>query len=1510
VTISRSINARRILLRTCAVLLFALAGALPLRAQHSITNCSSPENLVAEIERTNHIVFACSGTITVSEPIVIFGTVTLDASDRTVTLHGGNTNRIFHILPGARLTLINLVLTGGRAANGGAIRNEGVLFATSCVFAGNNAAGRNGADGADGRDSLTEPTDGAHGEAGGAGVGGAIWNNGSIVLTRCTFATNSATGGNGGKGGNGGNAVNGAFNTGDGGNGGNGGVGRGGAIHNVNSARINECVFHRNTAIGGNGGAFGASGTGGIPGTPGRGGAGAQASGAAIHNTFFARIHSSTFSDNRVDAGNSAATAGEDNGNGFNGLPGGEAWGGAIASVNSVELLNSTFSTNRVFGGDGGKGADGELRGGRGGNGGAAYGGNLYQNNGDTIVTNCTFAGGAALGGTNALGGAGTTPGTAGAVGASRGGNLARVGGLLALKNTLICNPGTGANGWGEIYDIGYNMSSDGSILFDSGTSVMNTPPRIGGLADNDGFGETFALRANSFAVDGGDPFDSPQVDQRGFPVFGHARDIGAYEFAASSITVHVFDSDSVPIEGVLIVVRGGTTTISNTTVASGGVSFPALPQGEYTVTPSHALYTFDPPSETVTLGPVVSLTFTAVRTFSISGFVTDGVTGISTVTVTASGKQAVTGTNGFYEITGLDPGSHTVQPGASGYAFVPSVRQIDLQADATNVNFTAVGLNSISGRITEAGRGLANVTVTAGNRSATTSSSGDYTITQVPSRSQVVTPTLLGYSFNPPSRTLTPQGDENGIDFTAFRSFQVSGVVRHSSNDLGANAVNLTLRTNVAQSGPPAPGGETSVLTDTNGAFNFANVRAGNYVLTPSKPAHAFSPPTNVITLGPNDATGLIYHMYPAFSMSGRATAGGAGLSNVTVTVYTNGGTILGTSVTSAAGTYSFNNFPAGTYELRAELAGYDFVPTNRVVSLTNNLGGLDFAADGFSIRGQITKAGDGLPNVTVRAGSAVSVSDSSGRYALLNLPPGNYTVTLDEPRYAFQPPSAAVTLGPSRTDLNFQAFDVYTINGEIREAGQPLVGARVSAGGVTNFTGSTGRYTLSRVPAGNVVVAASLAGYEFTPAQQSLVLDTTTNGINFTARGLSVISGRVTNAVVIPGQLPGVGSVTITVSGRYQTNTSPTGFYTLTNVGPGLHTVVPSRTNRGFNPVSRQITVATNSVTNNVDFAAFTASKLFGRIILEDSTNGIFNVTVRAEGTHGTNTVSTDINGNYNFGLLRNGFYRLTPAQVGRGFEPAFVEFDLTTETRRDFVGFAGFSITGRITDGGTGIPGIQVNVNTPEITTVFSDSAGNFTFTGLHEGDYTVLPLPLGYNFTPDERQVSLGPNSASGVNFTAQGNLTVSGRVLEGTIGATNIDVRLTGTNVPPISRRTTTDASGTFLFTNLPPGLVSIQPVLFDRFTPTNIVLNPLNYAAPTFTALRAKLTATLASNGLRVTLAGLPTRLYQLQTNHNATTWRDIPGGQRQTDTNGTFDYLHNPTNTPPSRSILFRSRR
>jgi len=50
--------------------------------------------------------------------------------------------------------------------------------------------------------------------------------------------------------------------------------------------------------------------------------------------------------------------------------------------------------------------------------------------------------------------------------------------------------------------------------------------------------------------------------------------------------------------------------------------------------------------------------------------------------------------------------------------------------------------------------------------------------------------------------------------------------------------------------------------------------------------------------------------------------------------------------------------------------------------------------------------------------------------------------------------------------------------------------------------------------------------------------------------------------------------------------------------------------------------------------------------------------------------------------------------------------------------------------------------------------ADASGNYTFTGLANGGYTVTPSKAGFVFTPASQPVTVNSANVSGINFTIQ------------------------------------------------------------------------------------------------------------------------------------------------------------
>lgn len=584
--------------------LFATVLFLTFPTHASLVAKCDESDLRTAIAAGGTVSFSCDGIITLTESILITNSTVLDGGGRMVTIRGNGTNRLFTVNSNGTLIARHLVLSDGIAIKGGAILNDGgqlileeirfytnratgvgnfripaeggavyssgTLYASDCVFEGNESVGyvapyditggpanKGGAvfiesgmaqlshcqfrwNGAKGSLGLSDMS----GYPGLDGIGGAIFNLGILTVQHCAFENNLAIGGDGGTG----MPISGA-------SGAMGGKGTGGAVYNAGTLTLYQSHFLQNGSLGG-AGSIGQEGwgTAGRGGPGGSGGGGGAAWGAAIHNSGHAKVVGCDFISNLAKGGaaGSPGAGGFTGGDGGAGSAGGHAIGGAILGHSgSLTATNCTFTENSALagpsskGGNGGTGGFGLALGGNGGAGGRgadAFGAALCLSNTLAVVANCTIAGNTLLASQGQEGGLLTcgrffdcgTNGLAGTNGSAEG--LAffvadAPASSLSLINTILAGTGSVSLCSGAMADGGHNLSSDHTPNFSSSTSRNNLDPLLGPLATNGGPTLTMLPRSDSPAIDAGDDLAAPATDQRGVPRAQGARsDIGAVE--------------------------------------------------------------------------------------------------------------------------------------------------------------------------------------------------------------------------------------------------------------------------------------------------------------------------------------------------------------------------------------------------------------------------------------------------------------------------------------------------------------------------------------------------------------------------------------------------------------------------------------------------------------------------------------------------------------------------------------------------------------------------------------------------------------------------------------------------------------------------------------------------------------------------------------------------------------------------------------------------------------------
>jgi len=903
----------------------------------------------------------------------------------------------------------------------------------------------------------------------------------------------------------------------------------------------------------------------------------------------------------------------------------------------------------------------------------------------------------------------------------------------------------------------------------------------------------------------------------------------------------------------------------STKTDSSGYYKFSLLSNGTYTLTPSKTNYTFTPTSTQVEVSgaDVTGVSFVATeKTYCITGTVTGEIQDGVTMTLSGSLQTTTTTTHdsGIYSFTGVKNGAYTVTPSKDGYYFDPTNIKVTVSgADKPGQNFTSAAYHSISGAVTLSSGSIGSVegvtimmvyeSVSGDTTTTTTNASGNYSFAGLKKGTYTVTPSKICYSFTPTNSKVTISGADVTVNFTAtpLPCWSIAGTV--SGAMLGG--VTMTLSGSV----------QTSTLTDSLGNYTFRGLRNGTYTITPIKTGYVFSPPFRKVIIFDGPPPIQLFTSSPAltYSISGTVSLSTVGLSGVTMTL---SGTSLTTTTTDASGNYSFTGLYNGPYIVTpSKPAEYPYVyvfnPSNSPVTISGaNKTGVNFVATKiitvYSISGTVT--GDILAGVTMTlsgSNSGTTLTDASGNYTFRTLTNGSYTVTPSKTNYTFTPTSRQVTIsGANVIGADFTATGTFTISGTV--TGDIQAGVTMTLSGSmsgTTLTDASGNYTFRTLINGTYTVTASKTNYTFTPpSRQVTISGANVIGVNFTATAYT-ISGTVT----LSGS--GLSGVTMTLSGTSSgiTTTVASGNYSFTGLYNGTYTVTPNKTNYTFTPTSRQVTISGASVTG-VNFTATGTFTISGTVSGDTQAD----VTMSLFGSVSTTTI-TDASGNYRFTGISNGTYTITPRKSGYSFE---LPYRQVTISGANVIG-ADFTahIASTYTISGTVTGDTQADVTDVTITILYdsvlgdttTNTSGNYTFSGLSNGTYTVTPSKANYTFSPSSTQVTISDADVTGVNFVAtvvggcstwaevyakyedyvKGEITWAELMdcyqeysstfsISGTVTG-NIQAGVTMTLSGDISAiTTTTDSSGNYTFSGLSNGSYIVEPSLSNyTFSPAS-----------------------------------------------------------------------------------------
>jgi hypothetical protein len=560
---------------------------------------------------------------------------------------------------------------------------------------------------------------------------------------------------------------------------------------------------------------------------------------------------------------------------------------------------------------------------------------------------------------------------------------------------------------------------------------------------------------------------------------------------------------------GLAGVVISGLSGDPNTN-ASGDYSADIDHGWSGTAVPTLTGYTFDPEQRSyadVTSDTADQNYTAAILTFTISGVVQEGETGVQDVVMDGLPGNPVTNVSGQYSSTVEYGWSGTVNPSHDDYIIAPENRTYSsIDSDQPNQDYLAefIPTYTISGKVTSEGLGLESAEITGLPGNPVTNGSGDYSDSVQEGWSGTAAPVLPGYIFDPESRTYSSvESNLTSQDYTAEAVCILSGSVTESGTGLS----------NVVLNGLPG-----NPVTEGSGNFEAVVSSGWSGVIAPAHSGYVFTPGlrqySNIVSDQINqDFTAAANSSI--FAVSGTVT-NVTGISGVVL----NG--LAGNVTTGETGFY-YGTVSGGWSGVAVPvLSGYSFYPEFRQYT---NVGAdqesQDYTAEPDSsiltISGSVTDSGLGLIGVVLNGLPGNVTTGPAGSYAAAVSSGWAGNAIPVYQGYDFSPSSSSYSNVISNLVQDYIAVPnsaVLSISGTVTcgASGLPDVVLSGLPNGVT--TGVSGYYYDTVTSSWSGTVTPVLSGYNFDPGERSY-LEITVNQTdqNYMASTFSVcISGNVT--------------------------------------------------------------------------------------------------------------------------------------------------------------------------------------------------------------------------------------------------------------------------------------------------------------------------------------------------------------------------------------------------------------
>ena len=301
--------------------------------------------------------------------------------------------------------------------------------------------------------------------------------------------------------------------------------------------------------------------------------------------------------------------------------------------------------------------------------------------------------------------------------------------------------------------------------------------------------------------------------------------------------------------------------------------------------------------------------------------------------------------------------------------------------------------------------------------------------------------------------------------------------------------------------------------------------------------------------------------------------------------------------------------------------------------------------------------------------------------------------------------------------------------------------------SGATVNLTGAktasttantSGVYSFTGLVNGSYTVTPTKSGFVMTPANRAVTISGANATANFTSAQTFTLSGTISGS--------GGSGATVNLTGAKTASTTAntSGVYSFTGLVNGSYTVTPTKSGFAMTPTNRAVTISGANATAN--FTSAQTFTLSGTISGSGGSGATVNLT-------GAKTASTTANtsGVYSFTGLVNGSYTVTPTKSGFAMTPVNRAVTISgANATANFTSAQTFTLSGTISGSGGSLA--TVNLTGAKTASTTANIFGQYSFTGLVNGSYTVTPTKSGFAMTPVNRAVTISGANAT-ANFTS-------------------------------------------------------------------------------------------------------------------------------------------------------------